>query len=146
MSQGFGADTWCMDQIRTGKLARGSTVVILRLYRMTTTERGTLRGLGEDGDEGGSEDELAWGFDVSGYIGAVGPDTAARALPVLLAAQFEKDDCVQTAEVKAAITTDSAGMTSVELSCLVQLIGEEELTPFTLTANSAVVELTGVTQ
>jgi hypothetical protein len=118
---------------------------------MTITERGTLRGLGLDGDEGGAESELSWGFDVEGYIGAVGEATALRALPSQLAGQFEKDDCVLTATVTPSISTDSAGRTTVELACSVQLIDEAEETQFTLAVTqgagvSLILERTGVTQ
>lgn len=101
---------------------RGPAVVAQALYRRLITPRGTLRG---------GEEEENYGLDVAGYVGAVGDRVAAAALPGLVRGELLKDDRVADIDAAAAIATDAAGLTYVELSIRVVLQDESE--PFTLT-------------
>jgi hypothetical protein len=122
MSTGFGTDTWCTDQIFTGRLASGAELVAQAIYRRLTTARGTLR----DGDDG-----QVYGTDVSDFVGMVGPDNAVDALPDVVVAEILKDDRVERADVSAAIARDSAGLATVtiDVDCVLRDSGES----FTLT-------------
>jgi len=144
VTTGFGKDTWCLDSLQPGKLASGIRVVMQNLYHMCITPQGTLRGLGESGDEGGDEDELSYGFDVMGYVGAVGDEVALRSLPLQLAAAFKKDDRVLTVTVEASISEDPSGLYTIELTPTVTLIGSEETFEFTIGVSALAIGLIGV--
>jgi hypothetical protein len=122
MATGFGTDTWCTDQILTGRLASGVELVAQAIYRRLTTARGTLR----DGDDG-----QVYGTDVSDFVGMVGPDNAVDALPDVVVAEILKDDRVERAEVKASVVRDAVGLATVtiEIDCALRDSGES----FTLT-------------
>jgi hypothetical protein len=106
MATGFGTDTWCTDQIFTGRLASGVELVAQAAYRRLTTARGTLR----DGDDG-----QVYGTDVSDFVGMVGPDNAVDALPDVVVAELLKDDRLERVDVNASIVRDSAGLATVTL-------------------------------
>lgn len=106
MATGFGADTFCFDQIFTGRLASGVELVAQAIYRRLTTARGTLR----DGDDG-----QIYGTDVSEFVGIVGPDNAVDALPDVVVAEILKDDRVERADVRASVVRDSAGLATVTI-------------------------------
>jgi hypothetical protein len=128
MSEGFGVDTWCLDSLAPGRYARGSTLVAQAIYRRLITPRGTLQPLD---DETGGDEEGAYGFDVSGYCGAVGYDTALFAMPGQVRNEIKKDDRVSEALVTATMSEDGAGEVSITLSIDVTLA--EEGGDFTLT-------------
>lgn len=131
MSTGYGRDIWCTDAMATGRLARGSQVVLQALYRRLITPRGTLRG---------GEEELAYGFDIAEYVGAVGITTAVAALPGIVRAELLKDDRVLSVSVDASIVTDTPGLTSITLALLVTL--DDELADFPLTLAVTDVDVT----
>lgn len=107
MSTGYGLDTWCLDSLSPGRYARGPTLVAQALYRRLITPRGTLRG----GDEEG-----AYGFDVSGYCGAVGYPTALAALPGLVTGELLKDDRVSEVTVEATEAETDTGDIAITLT------------------------------
>lgn len=115
-------------------MARGATVVVQALFRRGITPKGTLRG----GDE-----ELNYGFDISGYIGAVGDDVAMRSLPGQLQQEYLKDDRVLEVQVTPYIFTDAAKQVSIDLAVTGILADSEEPFAFTIRANSVTVELLG---
>jgi hypothetical protein len=122
MSTGFGTDTWCTDQIFTGRMASGAELVAQAIYRRLTTARGTLR----DGDDG-----QVYGTDVSDFVGMVGPDDAVDALPDVVVAEILKDDRVERADVTASIVRDSAGLATVTI--VVDAVLRDSGETFTLT-------------
>lgn len=130
----YGSDSWNDGTRRTGRMARGATVVIQALFRRGITPRGTLRG---------GEEELNYGFDISGYIGAVGDDVALRSLPGQLRQEYMKDDRVLEVEIIPSIYTDAAKQTSIDLAVTGILADSEEPFAFTIRANSVTVELLG---
>ncbi len=127
MAQGYGGGMWCTDQIRSGRRATHRQVVAHALYRRLITPRGTLRG---------SEQAAAYGFDVSGYVGAVGTALSLRALPDQVRAELLKDDRVSSVSVSAALSTNSAGETSIVLDIVATLADESGDFSFTLAANA----------
>lgn len=117
MSVGYGQDTWCVDSLQPGRVARGATLVAQALYRRLITPRGTLRG----GDE-----ESAYGFDVSAYVGAVGYPTALQALPGLVRGELLKDDRITTnLDVVATLEAgDGPGLQVIRLEITAELADE----------------------
>ena len=136
MSEGYGIESWCLDTLQPGRYAQGAEVVVQALYRRLITPRGTLIPLD---DEGGDE-ESAYGFDVSGYIGAVGTDTALQAFPALVTAELLKDDRVApTLVVNAKLTQGFGGEDTIDLDIAGQLKDESGSFAFTLVVSDVTV-------
>lgn len=123
--------------MHTGRLARGVDVVIQALYRRYITPRGTLRGISDD------DEDLAYGFDVSSYVGAVGTETAIAALPGLMRAEGMKDDRVADLVFTITAVTDAAGLTSLRVEGAGTLHDEGEDFTFTLSVNDVTTTLLG---
>jgi hypothetical protein len=134
MATGYGRAMWCTDQIRSGRHASGWRVVAQAYYRRLTTPRGTLRG---------GEEESAYGFDVCGYVGAVGEAIALRALPAQVAAELAKDDRGTGVSCEAAIATDADGLTSIVLTITATLADESDDFTLTLAVTSTTVTILG---
>jgi hypothetical protein len=129
VSEGYGIETWCLDALQPGRYATRATVVVQALYRRLITPRGTLIPL----DDAGGDEESAYGFDVSGFVGAVGYETAAQALASLVTGELLKDDRVlPTLEVTAKLLKGSTGEDEIELSIVGDLADESESFSFTL--------------
>ncbi len=107
MSQGYGADTWCLDQLRPGVFARGAAVVAQAAYRRLITPRGTLQG---------DDEASAYGFDVADYVGSVGTATAIQALPSQVIAEVKKDDRISDATCTITQSKDTDGSISLILT------------------------------
>lgn len=131
---GYGTDIWCTDSVHTGRLARGVTVVAQALYRRQITPRGVLRG----GDE-----EANYGIDLSGYVGSVGPELAAAALPSVIRGELLKDDRVSDVDVEVTLSRNGIewSMLITERITLHDSDGEFTLT---LSVNAVNTELLGV--
>lgn len=127
MSTGYGVEAWCADSLVTGRLVSGWLLVGQALYRRLTTPRGALQG----GDE-----EAAYGFDVAGYVGAVGTAVSINALPGLVRGEILKDDRVLDCTVEAAIDGES-----VIIACSVDLVDEGESFDLTLSVAGGEVTL-----
>jgi hypothetical protein len=130
----YGADIWCGDRLVPGRLSRGRSTVLLALYRRLITPRGTLRG----GDEEG-----AYGFDVAGYVGAIGYESALAALPGLVRGELLKDDRVADIDVAATISTSTDGEVSIALVITGVLADEEEDFALTLGVSDTTVTILG---
>lgn len=138
MSTGYGVETWCLDTLQPGRYATGAEVVVQALYRRLITPRGTLIPL----DDTGGDEESAYGFDVSGFVGAVGYPTAVLAFPSLVAGELLKDDRVlPTLEVAAVIVHGADGEDSINLSIAGDLADESESFAFTLLVTAVSVDL-----
>lgn len=135
MAAGYGVDTWCLDSVQTGRLARGPMLVAQAIYRRFITPRGALRG----GDE-----ESAYGLDVSAYIGAVGAATAVAALPGLMRAEALKDQRVSDAQAQVAAVTSADGLTTITIALHVTLYDSDDDFTLTLGINSVTVTVLGV--
>ncbi len=133
MAAGYGSTMWCTDVIRSGRRATHRQVVAHALYRRLITPRGTLRG---------SEAASAYGFDVSGYVGATSPDFAAESLPAQVRAELLKDDRVSDVAVQAFVST-SNGLTSVVLNITAVLADESGDFAFTVAVTDVTTTLLG---
>jgi hypothetical protein len=100
------------------------------------TPRGTLRRSGA---------AAAYGFDVSGYVGAVGDELALQSLPAQIRAELLKDDRVSDVSVAATIST-TAGLTSIILQVSAVLADESGDFAFTLVANAVTTTILGAVQ
>lgn len=132
----FGTDTYCYDQIRTGRLVSGVEVLAQATYRRLTTARGTL----DDGEEG-----TVYGLDLLDFTGTVGSDAAVDALPDVVMAEVLKDDRVERCEVSATIERATDGLDSILLD--VDVFPADEAGSFTLSlsVSDVTVALLGVT-
>ncbi len=140
MTTGYGVDVWCVDSLVTGRFADGPTLVAQALYGRLVTPRGTLQGY----DDEHNDEESAYGFDVAGYVGAVGTTTAIGALPGLIDGELSKDDRVLTVTTTAAIEKDSAGQVSITLDIAVVLRDDGETFTLTLSATAEALAVVGV--
>jgi hypothetical protein len=121
MATGYGVDVSCLDELETGRLVRGVELVAQAAYRRLITPRGML---------GGSDDAVAYGIDLAGYVGAIGYDASVRALPGIIRNELLKDDRI--ADVSAKVTATRTGPATtlvVEIHCALYDAGEN----FTLT-------------
>lgn len=134
MSTGYGYTMWCTDQIRSGRRASGIRAAQQAQFRRLTTARGTLQG---------GEEEAAYGFDVAGYVGAVGTDIALRALPSQVQNELLKDDRVATVVVLATISTTPAGEVSIVLDITSTLADSGEEFSLTLQVTAVTVTILG---
>lgn len=135
MSQGYGADTWCIDQLRPGVFARGPAVVAQAAYRRLITPRGTLQG---------DDEASAYGFDVAGYVGSVGTATAIQALPSQAVAEIKKDDRIADATCTIVQSTDTDGSISLILTVEAALSDGSGTFTLTLAVNAVGVSLLGI--
>lgn len=132
--RGYGLDTWCLDRLQPGRYARGATLVAQALYRRLITPRGMLRG----GDE-----ESAYGFDIAGYVGAVGYASALQALPGLVRGELLKDDRVSEVTVSATFTNTQNALIGILLEINVTLADESLTFPLTLKVSDVSTSIVG---
>lgn len=132
----YGTDIWCTGEMVSGRRAKGSTVVAQALYRRLITPRGMLRG---------GDDESAYGFDIAGFVGAVGYPAAVAQLPGQVANELEKDQRVQSVAVTAAIERTPSGLMSITLNLDVKLYEEDESFSLVVGVNDTSVTLLGGT-
>jgi hypothetical protein len=132
----YGTEVWCTNGLQTGRLAKGKTALVQALFRRLITPRGTLRG----GDE-----EANYGIDLAGYVGQVGDEVAALALPSVVRGELLKDERVT--DVVATITASTASNLGVSYTLAVAVTPHDELESFTfnVAVSAASVELIGGT-
>jgi hypothetical protein len=129
---GYGSDTWCTDTLVPGRYAYGAVLVGQALYRRLITPRGKLQG----GDE-----ESAYGFDVAGYIGAVGYPKALLALPGLVRGELMKDDRVSDIQVTATQVVAADKSVSITLVIKVQLTDGSQAFALTLSVDQEAAQI-----
>lgn len=134
MSQGYGTDTFCTDSLKPGRLVRGPALVAQAIYRRFITPRGTLRG---------GPEELAYGFDLAGYVGAVGYDTAVNAIPAICRAEAMKDERVADVVVNVSRTFATDGTITLLVDIRGTLANESGTFALTLAVDAVTVELVG---
>lgn len=93
----LGQDTWCADELRTGRYATGATNVALAAYRRLITPKGTLRG---------GDDEADYGLDLSELVGSLADPSDSAALPGRIRAELSKDERILTLDVVVLTVTD----------------------------------------
>lgn len=87
-----GRDTYCLDELQPGRMARGKTLVAQRCYHRLITPSRTLRG---------GEEEADFGLDLAGYVGSVEAEDLEALLPVAVKNELLKDPAVDSVEVTA---------------------------------------------
>ena len=134
---GYGSDTWCADSIVTGRFARGTTNVVLALYRRLITPKGTLRPL----DEESNEDELDYGFDLATFVGMVQPEIAILIAPAQIQAELLKDDRVLDVVARGSYTLNSDGTAVLLFEVSVTLHSSNDRFDFTVKIENFVASL-----
>lgn len=81
---------------------------------------------------GGGDDESAYGFDVSGYVGAVGYPAALASLPAQVRNECLKDDRVGSVLVTATTTENEDGTQEILLDVSGILEDESETFQFSV--------------
>ncbi len=133
---GFGVDTYCYDQIFTGRMASGVHVLAQACYRRLTTARGTL----DDGEEGS-----VYGLDIEDFIGRVGTASSVDAIPGLVQAELLKDDRVDSIDTRASVVHGVDGLDSITID--LDVFPKDESGAFTLSVSvsEVTIALLGVT-
>lgn len=122
----LGVDTYCVDSLRTGRLASELELVAQNAYHRLITPRGMLRG----GDE-----EEDYGLDLASKIGSATPDADAAALPGQIRSELLKDRRI--VDVTATVQVERAGP---KTSYTIKVHGQTGAGPFDL-----VLAVSGVT-
>ncbi len=138
MATGYGIEAWCADGYVSGRFTTGARTVALALYRRLITPRGSLGGVQDE------DDELNYGLDISGYIGAVGNGTALNALPGLVVGELSKDDRVRSVVCDIEETHGEDGRIDLLLTISVTLQDEQASFTFTVSVDEVSAELLGV--
>lgn len=95
-------DTYCVDSLRTGRLARGVAVIGQRLYHRYVTPQGMLPG---------GPDEEDFGFDLLELLGENADASTLAALPARIENEALKDSQIHAATVSIVTTRDGASIT-----------------------------------
>jgi hypothetical protein len=136
MSAGYGKDTFCFDEIQTGRIVTGAELVAQAVYRRLTTPRGTLRG---------GEEESIYGLDLLDFVGRVGSSAATDALPDVVEAEVLKDDRILscTCTVARTVYTDATVALALAIDCTLR--DEDEVFTLTLGVSDVAVSVVGLT-
>jgi hypothetical protein len=133
MAQGYGVEVSLTNQLVTGRLVRGVAIVVEAFYRRLTTPRGTLFY------------DLTYGFDVSGFVGAVGVDRALAVIAGMAENELSKDDRAFGVKCSATLGTDANWDPMLILEIDATLVDSEEDFSLTLGVTSVTTELLAVT-
>jgi hypothetical protein len=127
-----GVDTYCVDELKPGRIARGTRLLAQRLYHRLITPTGDLIG----GDE-----EADFGLDLTSVLGSTNSrDT--QMLPVRIENELLKDPAVDSVKVTPT-REDSGGSISWTFTIAVQsAIGPFD---FIVTSDGVTVAMLGVT-
>jgi hypothetical protein len=120
MATGFGNDLSCTKRLNTSRIVTGVRLLAEACYCRLTTWRGTLDG---------GPDEDAYGVDVSAYLGDVGPDIAAAALPAIVEAELLKDERISAVSASASASTGAEPI----ITLVVRVTPADETGDFALT-------------
>jgi hypothetical protein len=97
-----GRDTYCVDELRPGRYARGVQLVAQRCYHRLVTPRGELLG---------GDDEANFGFDLASFVGSTAAADIDAMLPVRVRNELLKDPMVDSVDVKAERTESQKRVT-----------------------------------
>ncbi len=129
MAEGFGVDVSLTDKLVTGRLVSGKAIVIEALYRRLITPRGTLFY------------DLTYGFDVSGFVGAVGFERAGTVIGGMVVNELSKDDRVIGVTCAVTLATQDDGSLLLILDVAGALADESEDFAFTAGITETTTEL-----
>jgi hypothetical protein len=131
MTTDFGQDTFCLDSRRTGRMARGVTLVAQRCYHRLITPRGQLRG---------GEDEANFGYDLGKLIGR--SNLSDSQIEGEIKNELSKEEAVESV---AVMVTRSSGAVFVSYSIQVDCVTAEGPFSLVLAVSDVTVELVGLT-
>lgn len=119
----YGIDTSCGERgYLSGRLVRGRELVQQAILRRLTTPRGTLCS---------TDEEAAYGIDVTAFVGSSANSPKIRALPSMIEAELKKDDRILS--VSATVETGRDGeMDFIDISLDILLDDEESVFPLTI--------------
>lgn len=133
MAIGYGVEVSLTNQLVTGRLVRGTAIVIEAFYRRLITPRGTLFY------------DLTYGFDVSGFVGAVGIDRALSVVAGMVENELGKDDRAFGVKCTASIGTQDDGSQILMLDVDATLSDSGEDFSLTVGVTDLTVELLAAT-
>lgn len=101
-------DVFCIDAVRSGRLARGLALVAQNAYHRLITPRGTLVGDDDDAD---------YGTDILGVIGST--EDATGILSGLIRSELTKDERIHTvnATVVRSVENDGSVTYAIDIVC-----------------------------
>lgn len=111
-------DTYCVESLKTGRYASGSTLTAQRFYHSLITPRGALRG---------GEEEESFGEDLEGVIGMDATD-AERQIKAKVSRAASKDEEILKVSTTITKTVESNGAASF----FVNIVAESSEGPFEL--------------
>ena len=130
MSQGYGVGMSALDRLSTGRRVSGVRVIAESVFRRLSTPRGTVA------------NAPTFGYDLSGYLGAVGGRIGAVALPAIVEAEVLKDDRIQAASCEVEFERDG-GDETLTITLSVVPLDEADSFDLTLSVDDATVALVG---
>lgn len=133
MAQGYGVEVSLTSQLVTGRLVSGVAVVIEAFFRRLTTPRGTL------------SYDLTYGFDVSGFVGAVGVERALSVIGGIVENELGKDDRAFGVECIATLGANDNGEPMLLLGIDATLADSGEDFSLTIGVTALTAELIGAT-
>ena len=111
-------DTYCVDSIKTGRLASGTTLTAQRFYHSLITPRGSLRG---------GEDEESFGEGLAGILG-MNATEAERQIKAKVTRAASKDEEILSASTTIVKTVETNGSASF----IVTISAQSSTGPFEL--------------
>lgn len=115
----YGTDTYCLDSLKTGRMASGAILVGQRLYHALITPRGALLG---------GPDEESFGEDLSELIGSPAGKESERAIRGKIQRAASKDEEILSVSVDIMTTTETTGAVGHE----VRIVADTARGPFAL--------------
>ena len=129
MAQGYGVEVSMTDKLVTGRLVSGRAVVVEAIYRRLTTPRGSLFY------------DLAYGFDVSGFVGSVGYERSASVIAGMVVNELSKEDRIYNASCEVTLSKQSDGSLILLLDITATLQDSDEDFALTLGVTDVTAEL-----
>jgi hypothetical protein len=129
----YGVDTYCMDGLVPGRMARGRAVVAQNAYHRLITSRGELVGGDDEGD---------FGLNLLETLGAVSTASERAALPGRIRAELMKDPRIE--DVEAVVTPLDAGRGVVSHTIEIHAVTGEGPFDIVLSVDDLTVALVGL--
>lgn len=110
MTTDFGRDTFCLNSLRTGRMATGPTLIGQRLYHCLITQRGALAG---------GEEEANFGESLQDLIGAPSGRGTESQIRAKVRRAAGSDARILETKIEIASTTETTGASThaVSISC-----------------------------
>lgn len=121
MATGYGVEVSLTDRLITGRLVRGVAVVIEAYFRRLNTARGSLARTRLTIDE-----DLTYGFDVMGFVGAVGLERSVFVVGGMVENELAKDDRAHDVKCQTSLVPadDGGQMLLLDIDAILNDSGE----------------------